>query len=44
MDKETCGLSDKQLAEPDTVFASDSFSGKRVLISGGGSGIGKAAA
>lgn len=44
MDKESYGLSDKQLAELDTVFAADSFSGKRVVISGGGSGIGKAAA
>ncbi|WP_419833252.1 SDR family oxidoreductase [Endozoicomonas atrinae] len=44
LDKDTFGLSDRQLAELDTVFSRDSFSGKRVLISGGGSGIGKAAA
>ncbi|WP_066018520.1 SDR family oxidoreductase [Endozoicomonas atrinae] len=44
LDKDAFGLSDRQLAELDTVFSRDSFSGKRVLISGGGSGIGKAAA
>ncbi|WP_419534608.1 SDR family oxidoreductase [Endozoicomonas sp.] len=44
LDKDTFGLPDRQLAELDTVFSRDSFSGKRVLISGGGSGIGKAAA
>jgi citronellol/citronellal dehydrogenase len=38
------GMSDEQLASAKTIYAPDLFAGKRVVISGGGSGIGKAAA
>jgi citronellol/citronellal dehydrogenase len=38
------GLSDQQLAELPTVFAKDVFKDQVVLISGGGTGIGKATA
>tara|TARA_B110000444_G_scaffold256855_1_gene294095 strand:- start:2473 stop:3327 length:855 start_codon:yes stop_codon:yes gene_type:complete len=38
------GMSDQELATQKTVYASDLFAGKSVLISGGGSGIGKASA
>ena len=36
------GMSDEQLAQAKTIYASDALAGKRVLISGGGSGIGRA--
>lgn len=38
------GLSDEQLASWPTVYRSDLFAGRNVLISGGGSGLGKATA
>jgi len=38
------GMSDEELATRKTVYAADLFAGKSVLISGGGSGIGKASA
>ncbi len=38
------GFTDEQLAEKPTVFRDNLFKGKRVLVSGAGSGIGKAIA
>lgn len=38
------GMTDQQLASAKTVYAADALDGQRVLISGGGSGIGKATA
>lgn len=38
------GFTDEELAEKPTVFRPDLFKGKRVLVSGAGSGIGKATA
>ena len=38
------GLTDQQLAELPTVFGKDVFKNQVVLISGGGTGIGKATA
>lgn len=38
------GMSDRELAEAPTIYASDLLRGKRALISGGGSGIGYAIA
>ncbi|WP_137389996.1 SDR family oxidoreductase [Rhodoligotrophos defluvii] len=38
------GLSDEELAAYESVFRSDLFAGRTVLITGGGSGLGKAAA
>lgn len=43
-DKTAFGMTDAQLATAQSVFAADLFAGKRVLVSGGGSGIGKASA
>ncbi|WP_101756674.1 SDR family oxidoreductase [Oceanicoccus sp. KOV_DT_Chl] len=40
----TFGMSNDEMASRKTVYANDTFAGKRVLISGGGSGIGKASA
>ncbi len=37
-------IDDQQLAERKTIFAPDLMAGKRVLVSGGGTGIGKATA
>ncbi|MGI9275684.1 MAG: SDR family oxidoreductase [Endozoicomonas sp.] len=38
------GMTDQELSEQSTVFSAEAFKGKRVFISGGGSGIGKATA
>ncbi|NND82289.1 MAG: SDR family oxidoreductase [Gammaproteobacteria bacterium] len=38
------GMSEQQLWEADTVYANDALAGNRVLVSGGGSGIGQAIA
>ncbi len=38
------GMTDEDLAAARSIYAADLFAGKRVLISGAGSGIGKAAA
>lgn len=38
------GISEQQLLERETVFRSDLLAGQRLLITGGGSGIGKATA
>jgi citronellol/citronellal dehydrogenase len=43
-DVRTFGLSDAQLANWPTVYRSDLFAGQKVLVSGGGSGLGKATA
>jgi citronellol/citronellal dehydrogenase len=40
----TFGLADAQLASWPTVYRSDLFAGRNVLVSGGGSGLGKATA
>lgn len=42
--KSPFGLSDTELAEYPTVFRSDLLRGQRVLVTGGGSGLGKATA
>ena len=41
---ETYGMSDRQMLERATVYNPDVFAGKVVLVSGGGSGLGKATA
>ncbi len=38
------GMTDEELASAGSIYASDLFAGKRVLVSGAGSGIGKASA
>ena len=38
------GMTDEDLAEKSTVFSSDALKGKHIVITGGGSGIGKATA
>lgn len=43
-DVQTFGLSDAQLASWPTVYRPDLFAGQNVLVSGGGSGLGKATA
>jgi len=43
-DVRTFGLSDAELASWPTVYRPDLFAGKTVLVSGGGSGLGKATA
>jgi citronellol/citronellal dehydrogenase len=43
-DVRTFGLSDAELASWPTVYRPDLFAGKKVLVSGGGSGLGKATA
>jgi NAD(P)-dependent dehydrogenase (short-subunit alcohol dehydrogenase family) len=38
------GMSDEELRDADTVYSAGLFNGKRLLVSGGGSGLGKATA